>query len=131
MFRLLCNGIKMLLSCVPIIIALGPIDDDAVDKDLSNEDQSQAATALAPKVADPKMETSATDKQMCDGEQNKNVSSTATNDSQTDISIMDLQRLIEMENRRDLRISVVEKGRRRPRYELKSSLLFPGYCIEY
>lgn len=115
MYRFLCNGINMLLSLVPIIIALEPVDDDAVDKDLSNEDQSQAAPALAPTIADPQMEISATCKQISDGEQSKNVSSTAINDLQTDVSIMDLQRLTQMENRRNLRISVVEKGRRRPR----------------
>lgn len=105
----------MLLSLVPIIIALEQVDDNAIDKDLSNGDQSQAGHALAPIIADPQMEISATDKQMSEGEQSKNVSPTAINDSQTNISIMDLQRLIQMENRRDLRISVVEKGRRRPR----------------
>ena len=115
MFRLLCNGIKMLFSLVPIIIALDSVDDNAVDRDLSNDDQTQAAPALAPTIADPEMEISASYKQPSDGEQSKNVSSTAINDSQTYMSIVDLQRLIQMENRRNLRISVVEKGRRLPR----------------
>ncbi|MCJ1260616.1 hypothetical protein MMC22_000478 [Lobaria immixta] len=82
-YWMLEKSIESFLSLALAIVALQPFSNNAIDKRISNGHQIQASPA--PVIADPEMY----------------------------LSEMDIQRLVEMEHRRDVRISVVEKGRRR------------------
>lgn len=82
-YWMLKKSIISFLSLALAIVALKPFNSNAIDKRISNGHQVRASPA--PAMAEPQM----------------------------NLSELDIQRLVEMEHRRDVRISVVEKGRPR------------------
>lgn len=82
-----------------------------MDKHTPSGDKSSAPPARV--IAGPKMDTPATDNQVSVAEPSQELSSMAINYPQLDMSESDVQRLVEMEHRRNARISDVTQSRRR------------------
>lgn len=104
-------GINVFLSLALALITLEPFSNSAIDK--QTEDQSQATPG--PATSYPQTESLTTDQKISNGIQSEDGPSTAANNPQISLSASDIQRLVEIERRRDARISVVEKGPRRER----------------
>ena len=106
------RGFSIYLSLALAILVLEPFCKNTITEHKSNLDNCQATPT--PNTMDSEISNMATDKKKSNTAQSRDGPVSAIVNPEMVLSAIDIQRLVQMERRRDARISIVEKGYRHP-----------------
>lgn len=107
------RGFNIYLSLALAILVLEPFCKNTINEHKSNIDECQATPT--PNTIDSKISNMATDNEKFNAAQSRDGPLSAIANPEIVLSAIDIQKLVQMERRRDARISIVEKGYRHPR----------------